>query len=177
MHRARRGPPNQRMQPTDYRAAFSSALALAACRRGEYTCRQSRPANGVAVRLSSLACRVIGRNTAAADARAVGRRGSSEILFWGDSTQCLAGGQSKRSVVHSAAAVKRNLTCGDHASAATPECVTHVLKGAHRACRGPPNQRMQPTAYRAAVQVAWRFYVGSGCATLAGSCRWPAVAM
>ena len=83
--------------------------------------------------------------------RAVGRRGFSEILIWGDSTQCLAGGQSKRSVVHIAAAVNRNLTCGDHVSAATSECVRRVLKGAHRARRGPPNQRMQPTVYRAAV--------------------------
>jgi len=49
-------------------------LALAACRRGEYTCRQSRPANDVAVRLSPVACCVVGRNTPVADARAVGRR-------------------------------------------------------------------------------------------------------
>ena len=128
-----------------------SILALAARLLVEYTCCQSRLANGVAVRLSPLGGSVVGCKSAAADAQAVGRRGSPMILFWGDSTQCLAEGQSKRSVVHSAAVVKRNLTCGDHASAATSECVTRVLKGAHRARRGPPNQRMQPTGYRAAV--------------------------
>ena len=47
--------------------------------RGEYTCRQSCPANDVAVRVSLLGCRVIGRNTPAADARAVGRPAERKV--------------------------------------------------------------------------------------------------
>ena len=65
-------------------------VALASCLWVEYTCRWVSPANGVAVRLSCLACRLIGRNTPAADARAVGRRGSSAILICEDSTARLA---------------------------------------------------------------------------------------
>ena len=42
------------------------------------------------------------------------------------------------------------LACGDHASAAASECVNRVLKGRPGARRWPPNQRMQPTVYRAA---------------------------
>jgi len=38
----------------------------------------------------------------------------------------------------------------------------------------PPNQRMQPTAYRAAFQVVWRLRRVSGWSTLAGSCVRPA---
>ena len=49
-----------------------SLLALASRRSAEYTCRQSCPANAVAVRLSLLARCGSWRNMPAADARAVG---------------------------------------------------------------------------------------------------------
>jgi len=46
----------------------------------EYTCRQSCPASGVAVKLSLLGCRVVGRKTPAADAPAVGRQTEARFL-------------------------------------------------------------------------------------------------
>jgi len=46
-----------------------SILALVSRLLVKYTCRQSHPANEVAVRLLPLACRVAGRKTSAADAR------------------------------------------------------------------------------------------------------------
>ena len=58
-------------------------LALAARLWGEYTCRQSRPANSVAVWLSPLACVGSGRNTPAADARAVGRPAERKLKACG----------------------------------------------------------------------------------------------
>ena len=53
-------------------------------------------------------------------------------------------------------AFNQHLACGDYAAAAASGCVNHVLKGRHGANCEPPNQRMQPTAYRAAFGVSWR---------------------
>ena len=106
----------------------------------------------------------------------VGRRGSSAILFWEDSTVPPARGPMLTvGGKYRPLAFNQHLACGDYAAAAASGCVNRVLKGRHGANCGPPNQRMQPTAYRAVRQVVWRLRRSSGWSTLAVSCVRPAV--